>query len=70
MVGELAKLILQFIGSKMDKKNLSKNLTVFVIATEKSKNYKTCLDALARQTVDFRLDEIIDYYPMSEAYNK
>lgn len=52
------------------KQDISADVTVFVIAVEKQKNYKACLEALNNQTVDFKLDIIENYSPMSEAFNQ
>lgn len=46
------------------------DLTVFVIAVEKTKNYNACLEALSKQTVSFKLEKIEDIYPMSVAFQK
>ena len=51
------------------KKDLSSELTIFVIAVEKQENYKTCLRALNEQTVKFKVEKIEDVYPMSKAFN-
>jgi len=52
------------------KQDISSDVTVFVIAVEKKKNYQACLLALKNQTVDFKLDIIEDIAPMSDAFNQ
>ena len=52
------------------KRDLSSEVTVFVIAIEKGKNYNACLEALNNQTVDFKLEKILDISPMSKAFNQ
>jgi len=54
----------------MIESNLTDKVTVFVISTQRDKNYRACLEALSCQTVRFKLIEIKDTYPMSKAYNK
>ena len=50
--------------------DLSSELTVFVIAIEKSTNYDQCLQALEKQTVKFQLKQILNVQPMNEAFNQ
>ncbi len=50
--------------------DLTKEVTVFVIAVEKQKNYQACLKALRKQTCKFTLEKVLDYAPMSKAFNQ
>lgn len=50
--------------------DLSVQLTVFVIAIERSKNYLQCLESIDNQTVKFQLKQIINVQPMNEAFNQ
>lgn len=51
-------------------KDLTAQVTVFVISVERQKNYDDCLKSLSEQTVKFNLIEIKDFYPMSSAFNE
>jgi len=51
-------------------RDLTSELTVFVIAIEKSLNYDQCLQALENQTVKFQLKQILNVQPMNEAFNQ
>ncbi len=50
--------------------NLTKQITVFLITTSGSVNYKECLKQLNNQTLDFTLKIIKDVYPMSKAFQQ
>jgi len=54
----------------MTNKNLENELTVFLIATEKEKNYNEALEALNNQTVSFQFKQILDVEPINEAFNE
>lgn len=51
-------------------KDLSKELTVFVITVGNNPNYDLCISALERQTVKFTLNIIKDYFPLSKAFQE
>ena len=62
---------LKLIGKKTPKvEDLSEKLTVFVLSCENNPNYNNCLEALEKQTVGFRRENIKDITPMSEAFSK
>ena len=50
--------------------DLSKELTVFVIACEKSTNYTACLDSLSKQTISFKLEKIENEISLGEQRQK
>lgn len=52
------------------KKDISGELTVFVINSGFHPSYKLCLDALNNQSVSFNIEYIIDYHPMSVAFQE
>jgi hypothetical protein len=43
------------------------NLTIFVLTTGEDPNYEDCMAALRKQTVEFKIDVIRNYAPMSKA---
>lgn len=51
-------------------KDLSKEVTVFVITTSRSCNYDECIEALKHQTVKVDIIVIKDFHPMSKAFQK
>ena len=54
----------------LNKKDLSKFLTVFIIRSGDNPNYEDCLSSLNNQSVKFNLIEIKDVAPMSKAFQK
>lgn len=50
--------------------NLKNEITVFVISCGNNPNYENCLQALKNQNVEFTLDIIKDYKPMSHAFQQ
>ena len=54
----------------LDKKDLSKFLTVFIIRSGDNPNYEDCLSSLNNQSIKFNLIEIKDVAPMSKAFQK
>ena len=54
----------------LDKKDLSKFLTVFIIRSGDNPNYEDCLNSLNNQSIKFNLIEIKDVAPMSKAFQK
>lgn len=54
----------------MNKKNLSNQLTVFLISSGQNPNLNDCISALKNQTVDFTLKKIINIAPMSKAFQE
>ena len=51
-------------------RDLSSDLTVFVITTSNEVNYPDCIKALKNQTVKFKLEIIKDYFPLSKAFQE
>ncbi len=51
-------------------RNLSEELTVFIITTSGDVNYKDCIQALKYQTVRFKVEVIKDYFPLSKAFQE
>lgn len=51
-------------------RDLTSELTVFVIAIEKSHNYFQCLNAIENQTVKFQFKQVLNVQPMNEAFNQ
>ena len=54
----------------LDKKDLSKFLTVFIISCGFNPNYEDCKMSLENQTVKFKLKEVKNISPMSKAFQK
>ena len=52
------------------KRDLSNELTAFVISSGDNPNYEHCLKALENQTIKFKIDIIKDYHPMSVAFQE
>ena len=50
--------------------DLSKEVTIFVITTDKSCNYDECIKALKAQNVFFNIIIIKNYHPMSNAFQQ
>ena len=46
------------------------NLTTFVITTGQDINYSACIEALQKQTIDFHIDIIRGYAPLSLAFQQ
>jgi GR25 family glycosyltransferase involved in LPS biosynthesis len=57
-------------NKNLDKKDLSKFLTVFIIRSGDNPNYEDCLSSLNNQSIKFNLIEIKDVAPMSKAFQK
>lgn len=51
-----------------EKRNLTKELTIFIIRAGNNPNYKDCVDALKKQTCNFNIIEIVNVAPMSKAF--
>jgi len=60
----------EIMENQLTIKDLSSELTVFVIHAGENPNYQDCLTALKNQTVRFKLDIIQDYFPMSVAFQE
>lgn len=56
------------IDSPIKKNDLSEHLTVFIIRFGENPNYDSCREALEKQTVSFKIEEIRDVAPMSLAF--
>jgi MoaA/NifB/PqqE/SkfB family radical SAM enzyme len=52
------------------KRDLTKDLTVFLVSCGNNPNYSFCLEALKQQTVEVTIDIIKDYHPMSVAFQE
>ena len=52
------------------RKDLRKELTVFLISCGENPNYQDCLESLQKQSVKFNLKEIKNISPMSKAFQK
>jgi hypothetical protein len=63
-----AKKFADFFLGIDEKKDLSEELTVFIIRCGENPNYENCKNALEGQTVSFRIEEIRDVAPMSLAF--
>jgi GR25 family glycosyltransferase involved in LPS biosynthesis len=64
------KFFLNLKNEFFDKKDLSKELTVFVISCGENPNYNDCISALENQNVIFKIKEIKNVSPMSAAFQK
>jgi GR25 family glycosyltransferase involved in LPS biosynthesis len=64
------KFFLNLKNGFFDKKDLSKELTVFVISCGENPNYNDCISALENQNVIFKIKEIKNVCPMSAAFQK
>lgn len=64
------KFFLNLKNGFFDKKDLSKELTVFVISCGENPNYNDCISALENQNVIFKIKEIKNVSPMSAAFQK
>lgn len=51
-------------------RDISKDLTVFVLISPDNPNTDDCLKTLNEQTVKFKLDKIENYHPMSAAFQE
>ena len=51
-------------------RDLSDQLTVFLITAGTNPSYPLCLEAIRRQSVSFRLEVIRDYHPLSAAFRR
>ena len=58
------------IEGLLDKKDLSNDLTIFIIRAGENPNYEDCLNSLNNQTVKFQIKEIRNIAPMSKAFQK
>jgi GR25 family glycosyltransferase involved in LPS biosynthesis len=59
-----------FIQTLLNKKDLSNDLTIFIIRAGENPNYEDCLNSLNNQTVKFQIKEIRNIAPMSKAFQK
>ena len=67
---KFGKFFLNLKNGFFDKKDLSEELTVFVISCGENPNYNDCLSALENQSVKFKIKEVKDISPMSAAFQK
>ena len=51
-------------------RDLSNEVTVFVVSCGNNPNFNDCVDALENQTAKIKIDIIKDYYPMSVAFQE
>jgi hypothetical protein len=63
-------LSLENNNKKIEKKDLSNELTVFIISCGFNPNYEECKKSLLEQSVNFKMREIKDVSPMSAAFQK
>jgi len=52
------------------KRDLSSEVTVFVVSAGNNPNYRNCIKALNNQTVEIKINVIKDYHPMSVAFQQ
>jgi MoaA/NifB/PqqE/SkfB family radical SAM enzyme len=50
--------------------NFNNEITCYVLTTENNPNFEDCLEALKRQTIQFKIDIIKNYYPISRAFQE
>lgn len=67
---KFGKFFINLKNGYFNKKDLSNNLTVFVISCGQNPNYNDCLSALENQSVKFKIKEVKDISPMSAAFQK
>jgi hypothetical protein len=58
------------INKNTEKTNKKSDLTVFVLTHDDEPNYNLCIEALKNQTIDFKLDIIRNFHPMSAAFQE
>ena len=59
-----------YLKSLINKKDLSNELTIFIIRAGENPNYEDCVNSLNNQTVKFKTKEIRNIAPMSKAFQK
>jgi glycosyltransferase involved in cell wall biosynthesis len=57
-----------FLG--LNKRDLKKDLTVFIIRSGENPNYSDCLNALKNQNCIFNIKEVVNVAPMSKAFQE
>jgi hypothetical protein len=67
---KFGKFFLNLKNGFFEKRDLSEELTVFVISCGDNPNYNSCIDSLKNQNVTFTIKEVKDISPMSAAFQK
>jgi len=65
---KFAKFFLKVLGLKAERRDISSELTIFIIRSGNNPNYEDCLRSLNSQSCKFIIKEIVNVAPMSKAF--